>query len=84
VIFPALKALAEGKLDQIFYLTARTVGRTVAEKAFADLRQAGARARVLTLTAREKLCIREGRPCDQDLSIGHRLLRPLQAPCARL
>jgi DNA excision repair protein ERCC-2 len=64
VLFPALKALAEGKLEQIFYLTARTVGRTVAEKAFAELQQAGARLRVLTLTAREKLCARDGHPCD--------------------
>jgi DNA excision repair protein ERCC-2 len=64
VIFPALKSLAEGKLDQIFYLTARTIGRTVAEKAFLDLRQAGARVRALTLTARDKLCVRDGQPCD--------------------
>ena len=64
-LFPALKALPEGKFERIFYLTARTVGRTVAEKAFADLREAGARLRVLTLTAREKLCIQEGgHPCD--------------------
>jgi DNA excision repair protein ERCC-2 len=64
VLFPALKALAEGKLEQIFYLTARTIGRTVAEKAFVDLQQAGARLRVLTLTAKEKLCARDGHPCD--------------------
>ena len=64
VIFPALKALSEGKLDEIFYLTARTVGRTVAEKSFADLQAAGARVRVLTLTAKEKLCTRDGHPCD--------------------
>ena len=64
VLFPALKALAEGNVDQIFYLTARTVGRTVAEKAVADLRQAGARVRALTLTAKDKVCVRDGRPCE--------------------
>jgi DNA excision repair protein ERCC-2 len=64
VLFPAVKALGEGKLARIFYLTARTVGRTIAEKACADLRQAGLKLRSVTLTAREKVCIREGKPCD--------------------
>ena len=41
VLFPSLKALAEGKVERIFYLTARTTARTAAEKAVADLRPAG-------------------------------------------
>ena len=64
VLFPALKAMAEGKLERIFYLTARTVGRTVAEKAVADLRATGLRLRSLTLTAREKVCFQAGQPCE--------------------
>ena len=64
VLFPALKALGQGKLERIFYLTARTVGRTVAEKAFNDLRQAGARLRTLALTARDKICFLAGQACD--------------------
>ncbi len=64
VLFPALKALAEGKLERVFYLTARTVGRMVAEKALSDLRQAGLRLGSVTLTAKEKLCVQEGHPCD--------------------
>jgi Rad3-related DNA helicase len=72
VLFPAVKALGEGKLERIFYLTARTVGRAVAEKACADLRQAGLRLRTLTLTAKEKICVQEGQPCD-----------PLTCPFAR-
>jgi DNA excision repair protein ERCC-2 len=64
VLFPALKALGEGKLERIFYLTARTIGRAVAQKAFADLRQGGARLRTLTLTAKEKICLQAGQPCD--------------------
>jgi DNA excision repair protein ERCC-2 len=64
VLFPAVKALGEGKLERIFYLTARTVGRAVAQKAFADLRQAGLRLRTLTLTAKEKICVQQGQPCD--------------------
>jgi DNA excision repair protein ERCC-2 len=64
VLFPAVKALGEGKLERIFYLTARTVGRAVAQKAVADLRQAGLQLRTLTLTAKEKICVQEGQPCD--------------------
>ena len=74
VLFPAVKALAEGKLERVFYLTARTVGRTVAEQAVHELRQAGLRLRTLTLTAKEKICQREGRACDPQacpLAVGY-------------
>jgi DNA excision repair protein ERCC-2 len=64
VLFPAVKALGEGKLEHIFYLTARTVGRTIAEKALADLRRSGLKLRSVTLTAKEKVCVRAGQPCD--------------------
>src|ERR1039457_3582587 len=63
-LFPAVKALGEGKLERIFYLTARTVGRAIAEKALVDLRRAGLKLRAVTLTAKEKVCVREGHPCD--------------------
>ncbi len=65
VFFPAVKAVGAGKLERIFYLTARTVGRAIAEKALADLRRAGLKWRAVTLTAREKVCVRGGVPCDQ-------------------
>lgn len=64
VAFPAVKALGEGNLERIFYLTARTVGRTIAEKAFADMRRTGLKLRALTLTAKEKICVRDGHACD--------------------
>jgi Rad3-related DNA helicase len=64
VLFPAVKALGEGKLARIFYLTARTVGRTIAEKALGDLRRVGLKLRVVTLTAKEKICVRDGHSCD--------------------
>jgi hypothetical protein len=56
--------LGEGKLERIFYLTARTVSRAIAEKALVDLRRAGLKLRAVTLTAKEKVCVREGHPCD--------------------
>jgi DNA excision repair protein ERCC-2 len=64
VLFPAVKALGGGKIERIFYLTARTVGRSIAEKALVDLRLAGLKLRAVTLTAREKVCVREGQACD--------------------
>jgi DNA excision repair protein ERCC-2 len=64
VLFPAVKALGEGNLERIFYLTARTVGRAIAEKALVDLRRAGLKLRAVTLTAKEKVCVRGGHPCD--------------------
>ncbi len=63
-MFPAVKALGEGKLERIFYLTARTVGRAIAEKALVDLRRVGLKLRAVTLTAKEKVCVRDGHPCD--------------------
>ena len=65
VLFPAIKALGEGKLERLFYLTARTIGRSVAEKSLADLRQAGLKLRAVTLTAKQRVCVRDGQPCDQ-------------------
>ena len=64
VLFPAMKALGEAKLTQIFYLTAKTVGRLTAEKAMTDLRRSGLRLRSVTLSARDRLCVRNGEPCD--------------------
>ncbi|MEI9962726.1 MAG: hypothetical protein WDM76_16900 [Limisphaerales bacterium] len=73
-LFPAIKALGENKLERVFYLTARTIGRTVAEKSLADLRHAGLKLRAVTLTAKQKICVRDGQPCDQltcPLAIGY-------------
>ena len=64
VLFPAIKALGGGKIERIFYLTARTVGRGVAEQALVELRRAGLKLRAVTLTAKERVCVREGHACD--------------------
>ncbi len=64
VLFPAMKALGERRIHKVFYLTARTTGRAVAEKALADLRHAGLRCRSVTLTAKDKICFNNGRTCD--------------------
>ena len=58
-LFPALKAMGEGHNDKIFYLTARTITRTVAKDALDLLRKQGMCVKSIVLTAKEKLCICE-------------------------
>ncbi len=65
-VFPAVKALGMGLGDKIFYLTAKTITRTVASEAFALLRQQGLKLKTVVLTAKEKLCICETMECDPD------------------
>jgi DNA excision repair protein ERCC-2 len=64
VLFPAIKALGEGKARKIFYLTARTIGRAVALETLALLRDRGLKIRAITLTARDKICFKETDSCD--------------------
>ena len=66
-IFPAVKAVGEGLGEKIFYLTAKTITRTVAEQAFQTLRQQGLRMKVITLTAREKICFCEEAACNPEV-----------------
>lgn len=56
-VYPAVRSVGEGLGEKIFYLTAKTITRTVAEEAFRILRDKGLKYIVLTLTAKEKLCI---------------------------
>jgi DNA excision repair protein ERCC-2 len=66
-LFPAIKALGQGLAAKIFYLTAKTPGRTVAEKALDDLRAAGLDLRSVTLTAKEKICFCPPVNCDPEI-----------------
>ncbi len=56
-IFPAVKAVGEGLADRIFYLTAKTITATVAKETFQILREHGYQAKIIQLTAKEKLCM---------------------------
>ena len=66
VLFPAIKALGEGYAEKIFYLTARTTGRTIAEKTLDELRAGGLRLRSVTLTAKDKICFRPDATCSPE------------------
>lgn len=63
-IFPAVKAVGEGLADRIFYLTAKTITATVAKETFALLEEQGYRAKVIQITAKEKLCLCEEMDCN--------------------
>lgn len=63
-VFPAVKAVGEDLADKIFYLTAKTITGTVAREAFELLRKNGYQAKVLTITAKEKLCLCEEMECN--------------------
>jgi DNA excision repair protein ERCC-2 len=60
VLFPALKALGEGRCARIVYLTARTTGRALALN---TLRAMRAPLRCVELTAKDKLCPMAERRC---------------------
>ena len=64
VMFPALRACGEGEAEKVFYLTARTITRTVAEDAVEVLREKGLRCKSVTLTAKDKLCVLDEVDCN--------------------
>lgn len=66
VILPALKTLSQGNIDRMFYLTARSTGKQVAEEAFTILMGQGLRLKTVTLTAKEKICFHADAECDRD------------------
>jgi Rad3-related DNA helicase len=68
VLFPAIKSLPAGR-DKVFFLTAKTIGRQVAESTLDDMRGAGLRLRSVSLTAKDKICFTPGAPCDPDACV---------------
>lgn len=63
-LFPAIKCLGHKKCERIFYLTAKTATRHVAEKALHDLADKGLYLRSITLQAKENLCLMPQLFCD--------------------
>lgn len=65
-VYPAIKAIGEGLGDKLFYLTAKTITRGVAEESFDILRENGLYLNTVTITAKEKLCFLETPECNPD------------------
>ncbi|MBP3277846.1 MAG: ATP-dependent DNA helicase, partial [Butyrivibrio sp.] len=74
-VFPTVKAMGEGKVSKIFYLTAKTIAGTVAVEAFDTMRRTqGLKIKTATITARDKICF-----MDED----NRNCNPVACPYAK-
>ena len=56
IIFPAIKAMGEDKTSKIFYLTAKTITREVAQNTISLMRKKDLNLKAVTITAKEKIC----------------------------
>lgn len=65
-VFPAVKAMGKGMGDRLFYLTAKTITRTVADDTVSILRKKGLRFKSVVLTAKEKICFMEKVDCNPE------------------
>lgn len=62
-LFPTFKAMGEELGERIFYLTAKTITRQVAEETVTKLTKKGARIKSVTITAKDKICFLTERNC---------------------
>ena len=65
-IYPAVQSVGQGRGEKIFYLTAKTITRTVAEDTFKLLREKGLHFKSVILTAKEKICFMEETECNPE------------------
>lgn len=55
-IFPTVAAMGQGYVDKIFYLTSKTITRTVAQDTYKLLQENGLCMKTMIITAKEKIC----------------------------
>ncbi len=65
-VFPTVKAMGEGKAERVFYLTAKTITRTVADNTFEILRQKALKIKSVIITAKDKACFKEETDCNPE------------------
>nr|WP_296440362.1 ATP-dependent DNA helicase [uncultured Acetatifactor sp.] len=65
-VYPAIQAMGRDMGEKLFYLTAKTITRTVAEEAIEILRGKGLRMKSIILTAKEKICFMEETECNPE------------------
>jgi Rad3-related DNA helicase len=63
ILFAAVKSAAVRNIEKIFYLTAKTTGKNEAVENLAILLDSGLKMRAISLTAKEKICMRPGSLC---------------------
>lgn len=66
-IYPAVQAMGKSMGDKLFYLTAKTITRTVADDTLNILRRKGLHFKSVILTAKEKVCFMEEADCNPEL-----------------
>ena len=64
MLYPSIRAMGEQLISRVFYLTAKTTTRAVAEETFDILQGGGLSCKSLTLTSKEKICLQEEAACD--------------------
>lgn len=65
-LFPAVKSMGEGRGEKIFYLTAKTITRTVADDTLELMRKKGLKLKSVILTAKDKICFMEETQCNPE------------------
>ncbi len=73
-LYPSVKSMGGQLTEKVFYLTAKTITRTVADNAVGQMRDAGLVAKSVVLTAKEKICLsakKECNPVDCPYARGH-------------
>ncbi|WP_129689001.1 ATP-dependent DNA helicase [Gottfriedia acidiceleris] len=65
-IFPTVKSIGENSINRMFYLTSKTITRTVAEEAFKRMTDQGLCINCTTITAKDKICFKEETMCQKD------------------
>ena len=63
-LYPAIEELGRGEIRRIFYLTAKTITRTVALDTVNILRRNALHIKSIVLTAKEKICILKTPECN--------------------
>lgn len=65
-LYPSVQAMGQDLVGKIFYLTAKTITRTVAEDTIAIMRGNGLKLKNITITAKEKICFTEEHECNPE------------------
>ncbi len=66
-LFPAVKSMGADLTEKVFYLTAKTITRSVAGDAIGLLRQKGLKIKSVVITAKEKVCLNDKCECNPDI-----------------
>ena len=64
-LFPALKAIGEGKCEKVFYLSAKSVTAKVARDTMRLFYDQQLSLKSVSLTAKDKMCLLEERNCEE-------------------